>query len=82
MPELDVREIPEIVKEEILKYNRGYFTMRNNKLRDYDLTLIYKDNQIQLLFNIDEETVESFFYSGLYKIRLKKFVREILPNKQ
>lgn len=82
LPELDVREIPEIVKEEILKYNRGYFTMPNNKLRDYDLTLIYKDNQIQLLFNIDEETVESFFYSGLYKIRIKKFVKEILPNKQ
>lgn len=82
LPELDVREIPAIVKEEILKYNRGCFTMPSNKRKYFDLTLVYIDNQIQLLFNMDRVKVDCFLNSGLYKLRLKKFVREILPNKQ
>lgn len=77
LPELDVREIPEILKSEILKYNRGHFTMIQDNVSKYDLSLVCKNNQMQLLFNLTSMSKEKFLGSGIYKTRLKKFIKDI-----
>lgn len=77
LPELDVREIPEILKSEILKYNRGHFTMIQDNVSKYDLSLVCKNNQMQLLFNLTSMSKEEFLGSGIYKTRLKKFIKDI-----
>lgn len=75
--ELDVREIPKILKSEILKYNRGHFTMIKDNVSEYDLSLVCKNNQMQLLFNLTSMSKEKFLGSGIYKTRLKKFIKDI-----
>lgn len=77
LPELDVREIPEILKSEILKYNRGHFTMIQDNVSKYDLSLVCKNNQMQLLFNLTSMSKDKFLGSGIYKTRLKKFIKDI-----
>ena len=77
LPELDVREIPEILKSEILKYNRGHFTMIKDNVSKYDLSLVCKNNQMQLLFNLTSMSKDKFLGSGIYKTRLKKFIKDI-----